>query len=265
MKMMKWSSQWTQFMQLRKEAWKKFRTSTGFEPVTSRLPVRCSTNWAKRPLTLGAGPSFFQASLRNCINCVHCDDHFFIFISFPQFIYDLFHISLTKSKLFHNWISCCCCWRSYRKIEDCEQSKESGWKTNCATITSFPWSLFISTRALDQSAREKSFSYCKIFIVVYRILSTYIIWRAIKDQVPLLSRPFRAVHDEFRKRLLGSKSNKTREATCFSYTNNVLGPMLGAVFIRNAFSPESKQKVYERVPLRVLQSRNPDPNFRAIP
>ena len=26
MKMKKWSSQWTQFMQLRKEAWKKFRT-----------------------------------------------------------------------------------------------------------------------------------------------------------------------------------------------------------------------------------------------
>ena len=22
--------------------------------------------------------NFFQASLRNCINCVHCDDHFFI-------------------------------------------------------------------------------------------------------------------------------------------------------------------------------------------
>ena len=27
MKMKKWSSQWTQFMQSRKEAWKKFRTS----------------------------------------------------------------------------------------------------------------------------------------------------------------------------------------------------------------------------------------------
>ena len=24
--------------------------------------------------------NFFQASLRNCINCVHCDVHFFIFI-----------------------------------------------------------------------------------------------------------------------------------------------------------------------------------------
>ena len=30
----------------------------------------------------------------NCINCVHCDDHFFIFISFPQFRYDLLHVSL---------------------------------------------------------------------------------------------------------------------------------------------------------------------------
>ena len=34
---------------------KKLRTSTGFEPVTSRLPVRCSTNWAMNLLTLGVG------------------------------------------------------------------------------------------------------------------------------------------------------------------------------------------------------------------
>ena len=26
--------------------------------------------------------NFFQASLLNCINCVHCDDHFFTFIKF---------------------------------------------------------------------------------------------------------------------------------------------------------------------------------------
>ena len=39
------------------------------------------------------------ARSRNCINCVHCEDHFFIFISFPQFIYDLFHISLTLISL----------------------------------------------------------------------------------------------------------------------------------------------------------------------
>ena len=46
---------------------------------------------------------FFQASLRHCINCIHCDDHFFIFNSFLLFIlYDLFHISLTKEILLHS-------------------------------------------------------------------------------------------------------------------------------------------------------------------
>ena len=50
MKMKKWSWQWTQFMQLRKEDWKKFRTSTGFEPVTSRyrwdaLPTELWSHW----------------------------------------------------------------------------------------------------------------------------------------------------------------------------------------------------------------------------
>ena len=49
-KMKKLSLQWTQFMQLRKTAWnKKFRTSTGFELVTLRLLVQCSTNWAMKP------------------------------------------------------------------------------------------------------------------------------------------------------------------------------------------------------------------------
>ena len=39
---------------------KKFRTSTGSNPIEVL--------------------NFFQASLRNCINCIHYDDHFFIFI-----------------------------------------------------------------------------------------------------------------------------------------------------------------------------------------
>ena len=54
--------------------------------------------------------NFFQASLRNCINCVNCDDHF-IFISFSFHFhssYIIFHISWTLiffyGKLWtHNW------------------------------------------------------------------------------------------------------------------------------------------------------------------
>ena len=68
-------------------------------------------------------------------------------------------------------------------------------------------------------------------------------WRSIKDAVPLLSEKFRAVHQSFKTRLIGTKTIKPREKTCFSYTNNILGPLLGALFIRNSFGPDSKEKV----------------------
>ena len=77
----KWSSQWTLFANVSGFIAQLVEHHTGNREVTGSNPVEVL--------------NFFQASLRNCINCVHCDDHFFIFISFPQFIYDLFYISLT--------------------------------------------------------------------------------------------------------------------------------------------------------------------------
>ena len=57
-----WSSQlWTQFMQLRKRNLKKLlNISTGFEPVTSRYQCKALTNWAMKPLMLGAGNKWQQ-------------------------------------------------------------------------------------------------------------------------------------------------------------------------------------------------------------
>ena len=55
MKMKKWSSQWTQFMQLHKEAWKKMQDFNGVWIRDLAIPVRYSTKWAMKPLTLGAG------------------------------------------------------------------------------------------------------------------------------------------------------------------------------------------------------------------
>ena len=51
-------------------------------------------------------------------------------------------------------------------------------KTNRATITSFPWSVLSSNKALDQLARKKLFSYCKIIfcyiiVVVVVVLPLY--------------------------------------------------------------------------------------------
>ena len=43
-----------QFKQLEGRTLRNIRASTGFESVTSAIPVRCSTNWAVKPVTLGA-------------------------------------------------------------------------------------------------------------------------------------------------------------------------------------------------------------------
>ena len=37
-------SEFSNFKQLERRSLKKIRASTGFEPVTSAIPVRCSTN-----------------------------------------------------------------------------------------------------------------------------------------------------------------------------------------------------------------------------
>ena len=58
-----------------------------YEPTTDLLPTSVASvgraSQRHRDVT-GSNPvevlNFFQASVRNCINCVHCDDHFFIFI-----------------------------------------------------------------------------------------------------------------------------------------------------------------------------------------
>ena len=135
MKMKKWSSQWTQYMQLRKEAWKKIHDFNGVwtrDLAITELTIIKSWiffsgffmhlhklrslwrsflhfhfvpayNWPAPNVcgfiaqlvedrtgnreVMGSNRVevlnfFFQVSLRNYINCVHCDDHFFIFRSF---------------------------------------------------------------------------------------------------------------------------------------------------------------------------------------
>ena len=119
-----WSSQlWTQFLQLRKEVW-KIQDFNGFEPVTSRYRRDALTNWGMKPPTLGAGhlwvpmfpwgmnqrwndiwngsymncgyeikwsydPRSYESNFCNCVKRLHL-------ISYPQFIYDPFHISFHR-------------------------------------------------------------------------------------------------------------------------------------------------------------------------
>ena len=119
MKMKKWSSPWTQFMQLRKEAWKKFRTSTWFEPVTSRLPVRCCTNWAMKPLTSGSGQLWV---------------HTFPWKKWVEMIYEINHIWTAEMK----WK-----WRNDRRSErnlcNCVKKPEKKRKNIHGNIWTHNW------------------------------------------------------------------------------------------------------------------------------
>ena len=126
-KMKKWSSQRTQFMQLRKEAWKKFRTSTGFEPVTSRLAVRCSTNWAMKPLTLGAGQLWV---------------HMFPWKKWVLMIYEINHIWTAEMK----WK-----WRNDRRSERnlCNCGKKPGKKIQVFATLPCEWiNILLRTRSI---------------------------------------------------------------------------------------------------------------------
>ena len=59
---------------LERRSLKKIRASTGFEPMTSAIPVRCSTNWAMKP-HIGSKVNFIEFMF----SYIHI--YYFIYIS----------------------------------------------------------------------------------------------------------------------------------------------------------------------------------------
>ena len=76
-----------QFKQLERRSLKKIRASTGFEPVTSALPVRCSTNWAMKP-HIESEVNLLRLLLSNCLKWK---------------IYCYYHSSLWTTLYVHGW------------------------------------------------------------------------------------------------------------------------------------------------------------------
>jgi len=83
------------------------------------------------------------------------------------------------------------------------------------------------------------------------IVCNYMIWRMVKDMVPFLSSDFTKQYNKFRENLTDVSNTKTREETCFKYTDEILGPLVGALFIRTAFSQNDKAEVEEMMELIV--------------
>ena len=51
-------------------------------------------------------------------------------------------------------------------VREKEKTTTTNEQTNCATITSFLWSVLLSNVVLDKSAREKSLCYGKILNIL---------------------------------------------------------------------------------------------------
>ena len=92
------SQLWTQFKQLRLEA-SKSQDFKGAWTDDLAIPVRRSnhrrTGVARSRVQTPLKFWLFQASIRNCLNCVHnCDDHSLLYFKIRSSIYGTFHISL---------------------------------------------------------------------------------------------------------------------------------------------------------------------------
>ena len=123
MKMKKWSLQWTQFMQLCKEAWKK---KSGLQrrlnPWPRDLLVRCSTNCAMKPLTLGAGQLWV---------------HIFSWKKWVLMINEINHIWTAEKKW--RWRNDC---RSERNLCNCVKKPEKKKKFQDFNVTLKSWIFF---------------------------------------------------------------------------------------------------------------------------
>ena len=72
-------------------------------------------------------------------------------------------------------------------------------------------------------------------------------WSVIQDEVPYLSKKFLKARMHYKEKILGSKGLRKRWKTCVSYTNEYLGEILGALYIKQRHKKIKKNKQYKRV------------------
>ena len=101
--------------------------------------------------------------------------------------------------------------------------------------------------------------YCQVITALvslyFRILANYIVWNVIQDEVSFLSKPYRKARTQYRERVLGSKGQKKRWKTCVTFTNELLGDILGSAYVEHHFSNSSKKMVRKDSYLILLQAQ----------
>ncbi|XP_076451587.1 endothelin-converting enzyme homolog isoform X3 [Babylonia areolata] len=94
-----------------------------------------------------------------------------------------------------------------------------------------------------------------------RAVNLYLEWHVVKQLISYLSKPFREAKKEFSEVLSGVSGKEEEWRICITDTDSVLGFALGALFVKNAFHGESKEKAEKMIDEIKAAFKNNLPNL----
>ncbi|XP_052034288.1 membrane metallo-endopeptidase-like 1 [Apodemus sylvaticus] len=80
-----------------------------------------------------------------------------------------------------------------------------------------------------------------------RTLQNYLVWRLVLDRIGSLSQRFKDARVDYRKALYGTTVEEVRWRECVSYVNSNMESAVGSLYIKRAFSKDSKSTVRELI------------------
>lgn len=82
------------------------------------------------------------------------------------------------------------------------------------------------------------------YVTVFRVLHNYMLWRIVAALSEHLSTAFRSTIHEFSREIDGTEQQLDLGRLCLTQANKHFGMALGALFVQQHFSSQSKAKVH---------------------
>ncbi|XP_016074709.1 PREDICTED: membrane metallo-endopeptidase-like 1 [Miniopterus natalensis] len=80
-----------------------------------------------------------------------------------------------------------------------------------------------------------------------RTIQNYLVWRLVQDRISSLSQRFKDARANYRKVLYGKTVEEVRWRECVSYVNSNMESAVGSLYVKKAFSRDSKTLVKELI------------------
>ncbi|CAB4000537.1 endothelin-converting enzyme 1-like [Paramuricea clavata] len=118
-------------------------------------------------------------------------------------------------------------------------------------LPQFPWRHYVqeifshTNISDDEPVIVPALSYLEKFEDITKhasktILSNYVVWNVIQDEIPNLSKEFRKIRNNYKNKVMGSHGQRKRWKICVSMTNDYLGDVIGETYSRKHFDKEKK-------------------------